>query len=327
MDHDHPKHDLNPMSHAGKGSGNSKEWKLIEDLLSRSFKEQVRARRWGILFKSLTFLYLFVVLLLVLGQRIGGVSTRENHTAVIDVEGMIAADKPANAEAIGHALQAAFESSHAQGILLRINSPGGSPVQAALIFDEIQRLRKKFPEKKVYAVISDMGTSGAYYIAAAADEIYANDSSLVGSIGVISMNFGFTELMDKVGVERRVFTAGQNKALLDPFLPLKGEEVAHFREVLGYVHKQFIDRVKRGRGDRLSRQDLFNGLLWTGEQSVELGLIDGLASAEYVAREIIGEEKMVNYTPKLDPLQAIAGRLGASVTQAILSELSVPRLQ
>jgi len=302
----------------------SKEWKLIEKLLDKSLNEQAKARRWGVVFKSLTFLYLFVVLIAFwdMGNQAGVKVSSDDHVALIELNGMIAENEPANANAVATSLRAAFEQESAKAILLKINSPGGSPVQSGMIYDEIRRLREKNPDKKLIAVITDIGASGAYYVAAAADEIYADKASLVGSIGVISMGFGFTELIGKLGVERRVYTSGENKALLDPFLPLKDKEVAHFSEVLDFVHRQFIDQVKLGRGERLLKDDVFNGLLWSGEQAVQIGLVDGLASPGQVARDKIGEENIVNYTRKPNPLEQIAGRLGSSFSNAIVQTLT-----
>lgn len=320
----------------GRGGGghhhrprNNKEWKLIEKLLDKSLDEQSKARRWGIFFKILTFAYLFVILIVFAGQRWAGQAPQasEPHTALVEVKGMIAADQPASADAVASALRRAFEADHSKGIVLRINSPGGSPVQSGMIFDEIRRLRSKYEDKKVYAVITDLGTSGAYYIAAAADEVYADKASLIGSIGVISVSFGFTSAMEKLGVERRVFTSGDNKALLDPFLPLNAFEVEHFQSVLGSVHQQFIAQVKLGRGDRLRSEDVFNGLLWTGEQALALGLVDGLSSPGHVAREQVGEEDIINYTLRPNPLQALASRLGVSFMGELFTKFSQPELR
>lgn len=318
----------------GRGGGhhrprNNKEWKLIEKLLDKSLDEQAKARRWGIFFKILTFVYLFVILIVFAGQRwgAGAPTSHKPHTALVDVSGMIAADQPASADAVASALRRAFEAEQSEAIILRINSPGGSPVQSGMIYDEIRRLRAEYPDKKLYAAITDLGASGAYYIAAAADEIYADKASLIGSIGVISMGFGFTGVMEKLGVERRVFTSGDNKALLDPFLPLNQLEVGHFQEVLGYVHQQFIAQVKLGRGERLKSEDVFNGLLWTGEQAVGLGLIDGLASPGAVARDKVGQEDIVNYTLQPNPFQALASRLGLHVVGSVLAKFTQPELR
>ncbi len=293
-----------------------KEWKLIEKLLLASGKEQRRARRWGIAFKLLTFVYLFALLFLLspalkMDSAVGVVAS---HTALVDVRGVIAEGELASADHLVTGLRAAFDNKHTKGVILRINSPGGSPVQAGYVYDEIKRLRALHPQKRLYAVISDLGASGGYYIAAAADEIYADKASLVGSIGVISSSFGFSDAMKRLGVERRVFTAGESKAFLDPFSPMKEADTEFWQSVLSVTHQQFIDQVKRGRGDRLKEDDkLFSGLIWSGEQALQLGLIDGLGSTGYVARDIIGEEVIVDYTPKLSPFEQFTDRFGASV--------------
>ncbi|RMF18307.1 MAG: signal peptide peptidase SppA [Gammaproteobacteria bacterium] len=306
-----------------------REWKIIEGLLMESYKEQKRARRWGIVFKLLTFAYLFVLLVLFAqGMSPAGGLVHGPHTAVVDIKGVIAEDEDANADAIVAGLRDAFEAENSVGIVLRINSPGGSPVQAGYVYDEIRRLRALYPEKKVYAVISDLGASGGYYIAAAADEIYADKASLVGSIGVTAAGFGFHEAIRKLGIERRNFTSGEHKLFLDPFSPLKEEEVTFWREVLQTTHKQFIEQVRKGRGERLNETpELFSGLIWTGEQALKLGLVDGLGSAGYVAREVIGEEQIVNYTPRPDPFQELVSKLGASLGEGAIRALGQATLQ
>jgi len=294
----------------------NKEWSLIEKMLLSSQKEQRRARRWGIFFKSLTFVYLFAILLMF---RSGSISENSMvhtgpHTAVVRVEGLISEDEVSSAANIISGLRKAFEDTNTQGIILAINSPGGTPVQAGYIYDEIKRLRGLHPAIRVYAVISDLGASGGYYVASAADEIYADKASLVGSIGVISSGFGFVNTMEKLGVERRLYTAGENKAFLDSFSPQKDGEVEFWEEVLAVTHRQFIDQVKAGRGDRLADDDrLFTGLIWSGEQALDLGLIDGLGNASYVAREIIGEEEMVDFTPRLSPFESFVQQFGVAV--------------
>ena len=261
-------------------------------------------------------IYLLVVLVAVIPSKDAGLGIGKPHTALIEVHGVIADDAEASADNIVSSLRDAFEATHVAGIILRINSPGGSPVQAGYIYDEIKRLRKQYPEKAVYAVITDMCASGGYYIASAADEIYADKASIVGSIGVIMNSFGFVGAMEKLGIERRMLTAGENKGFLDPFSPLKEADVKHVESMLNNIHQQFIDVVKAGRGDRLkSNDELFSGLVWTGEQSVELGLVDGLGSASYVAREIIGQEKIVDYTIKPDPFEQFANRLGVVMAE------------
>lgn len=303
-----------------KGDRNS--WKLLEKTLLAGVQEQRRARRWGIFFKLLTFIYLFGALVLFSPALQFGSSkgAEGSHTAVINVRGMIADEEPASADNVVGALRAAFEDANTKGVVLRINSPGGSPVQSGYIYDEIRRLRGEYPTIKVYAVITDLGASGAYYIASAADEIYADKSSLVGSIGVTAATFGFVDTMEKLGVERRVYTAGEHKAFLDPFQPEKPEETQFWRGVLATTHQQFIDSVKRGRGDRLQEEqhpELFSGLIWSGEQALELGLIDGLGSTAHVAREVIGEPELVDFTVKESPLDRFTKKLGAGVAERL----------
>ncbi|WP_152224543.1 signal peptide peptidase SppA [Pseudomonas sp. SCB32] len=307
---------------AQAAAGDDKSWKLLEKAVLAGVQEQRRSRRWGIFFKLLTFLYLFVAL--VLFSPFGGLSKSASrsasHTAMIEVKGMIADDEPASADNVVGALRAAFEDAGTKGIVLRINSPGGSPVQSGYIYDEIKRLRGEHPDIKVYAVISDLGASGAYYIASAADQIYADKASLVGSIGVTAATFGFVGTMEKLGVDRRVYTSGEHKAFLDPFQPQKLDETAFWQQVLDTTHKQFIDSVKKGRGDRLKDKDhpeLFSGLIWSGEQALQLGLIDGLGSTSYVAREIIKEKEVVDYTVQETPFDRFAKKLGTSVAERL----------
>ncbi|MBV2207337.1 MULTISPECIES: signal peptide peptidase SppA [Stutzerimonas stutzeri group] len=317
-----------------EGRDERSSWKLLEKTLQAGIQEQRRARRWGIFFKLLTFIYLFGALMVFSPAWQFGKdkAARESHTAVINVRGMIADEESASADNIVGALRAAFEDTNTKGIVLRINSPGGSPVQSGYVYDEIRRLRGEYPAIKVYAVITDLGASGAYYIASAADEIYADKSSLVGSIGVTAATFGFVEVMQKLGVERRVYTSGEHKAFLDPFQPQKPEETEFWREVLATTHRQFIDSVKRGRGDRLQvaeHPELFSGLVWSGEQALELGLIDGLGSTAHVARDVIGEPELVDFTVKESPIDRFTKKLGAGVAErlALLVGLQGPALR
>ena len=311
------------MSDEWKASASDdKSWKLLEKTLLASVQEQRRSRRWGIFFKVLTFVYLFGALLIFSpAMKMQGAAARSaSHTAIIEVRGMIADRELASADNIVGSLRKAFEDSKTKAIILRINSPGGSPVQSGYIYDEIRRLRGEYPQIKIYAVISDLGASGAYYIASAADEIYADKASLVGSIGVTAASFGFVETMEKLGVERRVYTSGEHKAFLDPFQPQKEEETRFWKGVLDTTHRQFIESVKQGRGDRLkadAHPELFSGLVWSGEQALQLGLVDALGSASYVAREVIGEKEMVDFTVRDTPFDRFAKRLGTSVADRI----------
>ncbi len=292
------------------------ERELISNLAMGALKEQRRARRWGIFFKLFMVAYLVIFLVALIPSTDGSLGMGKPHTALIEVSGVIAADSEASADNVVTSLRDAFKSKNVSGIIMRINSPGGSPVQAGYIHDEIKRLREKYPEKALYAVITDICASGGYYIASAADEIYADKASIVGSIGVIMSSFGFVDSMQKLGVERRMLTAGESKGFLDPFSPLKDEDVSHIKSMLGNIHQQFIDVVKTGRGERLRSEDqLFSGLVWTGQQSVDLGLVDGLGSASYVAREIIGQEKVIDYTVKPDPFEQFANRLGVVMAE------------
>lgn len=313
----------------GQQEAQGRDWKLIEKLVMSLQSEQRKSRRWGVFFKLLTFAYLFILLFaLMFPMRDGIKPSLGEHTALIEITGAIAADELASADNMVGALREAFEEKSAKAVLLRINSPGGSPVQAGYVYDEIKRLRDEYPEKKVYAVIADIGASGAYYIAAAADEIYADKASLVGSIGVVGGGFGFTGLMEKLGVERRLYTAGENKAFLDPFSPEKEGEVAFWQQVLETTHRQFIEQVKAGRGDRLVENDeLFSGLIWTGEQALSLGLVDGLGSASYVARDVVGHEKLVDYTVGGSRLEELLERFGVSMGAGFADQMVQSRLE
>jgi len=317
----------------GRSNVDTKEWKLIEKVLMASGQEQKRTRRWGIFFKALTFVYLFALLLVFSPSRWMGdaASSDGPHTAMVEVQGLIAEGELASADNVVTGLRDAFEDDQTKAVILRINSPGGTPVQAGYIYDEILRLRDMYPDTKLYAVIGDLGASGGYYVAAAADEIYADKASLVGSIGVISGGFGFAGTMEKLGVERRLYTAGENKAFLDAFSPTKEGEKEFWEGVLKVTHSQFIEKVKQGRGARLQDSpELFSGLIWSGEQAKELGLIDGLGSPGYVAREIIGEENIVNFTPRRNPFEEWSDRLGVSIGKTVAAAVGfggVPRLQ
>jgi protease-4 len=252
------------------------------------------------------------------------VSSEEPHTAIINVVGAIGDEENASANNIVGGLRKAFESVGAKAIMLVVNSPGGSPVQAGYVYDEINRLKALHPDKKVYAVIKELGASAAYYVSVAADEIYSDKASLVGSIGVTASSFGFVDLMNKLGVERRNFTSGEHKSFLDPFSPLKEDEKEFWEKALTSTHQQFINVVKEGRGDRLvDNPDLFTGLIWTGEQALDLGLIDGLASPGKVARDIIGEEKIIDYTPSLSRFEELTRRFGTSMGLGIGKALAL----
>jgi len=246
-----------------------------------------------------------------------GVDSKD-HTAVIDVVGMIAEGKDANADSIIESLRNAVKDKHTKGIILHANSPGGSPVQSSYVYEEIRKIKKEHPELPIYAVVSDICASGCYFIVSASDKIFVNPSSLVGSIGVLMDGFGFVDGMQKLGVERRLFTAGAHKAMLDPFSPSKEDETQYIQGLLNQVHQQFIGAVKAGRGDRLKENpDMFSGLVWTGEEGVKLGIVDGVGNQDYVAKELIGAETQVDFSRQEHLLDKIAGKLGASFGQVI----------
>jgi len=299
------------------------ERELIEKLATAALKEQRRARRWGIFWKLLTFAYLTVIILLAVDWKSGGEGKAGKHTALVEISGLIAPGTDASAEKIATALQAAFKDKNTQGVVVRINSPGGSPVQAQNIFDEMRRLRQKYPNTPLYAVVEDVCASGGYYVAAAADRIYVAKSSIVGSIGVRMDSFGVTGLMDKLGIERRLLTAGDNKGMLDPFLPLEDKHKQFALGLMNEIHEQFIGAVREGRGTRLKETpETFSGLIWSGAKSVELGLADAFGSLDFVAREVIKAEDIVDYTQKENIAEKFARRFGAGAA-SMLAELAL----
>jgi len=303
------------------------ERKVLEDLAFSALKEQRTSRRWSYVFKGLMFLYLIALLMIWMPSTDLPAETKE-HTALVEINGVIAADADANADTIVAGIREAFKNENAKGLILRMNTPGGSPVQAGIINDEIKRLELTRPDFPVYAVIQDVCASGGYYIAAAAKEIYADKASIVGSIGVRMDSFGFTDVIKKVGVERRSLTAGENKAFLDPFLPMRDQDVKHAHAMLDNIHQQFINVVKEGRGDRLANDPrIFSGLFWSGEQALPLGLIDGLANTSTVARDIIGAEEIIDYTPRPDYFDRFAGKLGATISQTLFQSSAVGELR
>lgn len=290
----------------------------LENIALAGLKEQTTARRWSIFFKSLTFIYLFFLIMLFSGWVGQSKTATDAHTALIDINGVIEAGGQVNADAIISSLKDAYDNKGTKGIILRINSPGGSPVQAGIINDEIKRQKKLHPEIPVYAVVEDICASGGYYIAVAADKIYVDKASIVGSIGVLMDGYGFTELMQKVGVERRLLTAGENKGMLDPFSPVNPKQKAMVQAMLDQIHQQFIKVVRDGRGKRLHEDaQTFSGLFWNGEESVRLGLADAEGSADYVAREIIKQEEIVDFTYQETVVDRFAKRLGASIGQQL----------
>ena len=294
------------------------ERKAIEKLATDALGEQRRGRRWGIFFKLFAVCYFTLILVMAFDWKGDGELGGGKHTAMVELSGVIEAKGEANADRIMAALQSAFKDKNTQGVILRVNSPGGSPVQAGIIYDEIRRLRALYPNIPMYAVVEDICASGGYYIASAADKIYVDMASIIGSIGVIMNGWGFTGVMEKLGVERRVLTSGENKAFLDPFAPMDAKQKAHALEMIGEIHQQFIDVVRKGRGKRLKETpDMFSGLMWTGAKSVELGLSDGLGTVDYVAREIIKAEDVVDYTMKENIAERFAKRFGAGVAAGL----------
>ncbi|PLP98989.1 S49 family peptidase [Cupriavidus pauculus] len=302
------------------GAGGGWERDVLEKVLMASLREQRAARRWKIFFRLVGLGILALILFAVIDFKGDSLtSTSGRHTAMVTLEGEIAAGTPASADSINASLQAAFADTSAAGVILKINSPGGSPVQAGIINDEIHRLRKTYPDKPFYVVVEEICASGGYYVAAAADKIYVDKASIVGSIGVLMDGFGFTGLMDKLGVQRRLYTSGANKGMLDPFSPEVPRQKAFAESMLKQIHQQFIDVVKEGRGDRLkSDPDLFSGLFWSGERAVELGLADGLGSADYVARDLFKAEDIVDYTVKENIAERVAKRFGAAMGSAAM---------
>jgi len=302
-----------------KSSGGTWERELVTKLAMAALREQRRARLWGIFFKLLSFAYIsFILLMAVDWKGRADLAGGKKHTAMVELNGLIAPGTDASAEKITSALQAAFKDKNTQGVVLRINSPGGSPVQSQTIYDEMRRLRKKYPDIPLYAVVEDICASGGYFVAAGADRIYVSKSSVVGSIGVLMNGFGFTGLMDKLGVDRRLITAGENKGMLDPFSPVNEKDVEYARTLVKDIHQQFIGVVREGRGKRLKETpDMFSGLIWTGQMSVELGLADGFGSLDSVARDVIKAEDIVDYTQKEGFAEKVARRFGAGAAGAL----------
>jgi protease-4 len=299
------------------------ERRVLERLATDGLREQRRARRWGIFFKLLAFGFLFFVLFAALGAWTG--SERlclDKCTALVEIQGEIDATGRASADNVIAGLQAAFKNKGTQGVVLKINSPGGSPVQAGEINDEIRRLRGKYPDTPIYAVVEEICASGAYYVAVAADKIYVDKASLVGSIGVIMDGFGFVGTLDKLGIERRALTAGDNKAFLDPFLPLTAKQKEYAQQMLGDIHQQFIAVVRSGRGSRIKDSpELFTGLVWNGKRSIELGLTDALGSVRSVARDVVKAEDIVDFTVQENVAERVARKFGAAMGRSVAASI------
>ncbi len=312
-------------SQSATNSAHESNWErgVLERVALAAVREQRAARRWKIFFRF-AFLVVFSAAvwggLSVSGE--GKVSPGSRHTALVTIDGEISSSATANAEDINAALNNAFDDTNTAGIVLRINSPGGSPVQAGIVYDEIRRLRAKYPAKPLYVVVSDLCASGGYYIAAAADKIYVDKASVVGSIGVLMEGFGFTGLMNKLGVERRLHTSGENKGFFDPFLPETPAMNAHAQQMLDQIHAQFIKAVKDGRGTRLQEDPaVFSGLFWTGEESVKLGLADEFGTLDMVARKVLKAPDIVDYTQKEGLADRMVRRFGAAVGGAAMKAL------
>ncbi|MDH3288953.1 MAG: S49 family peptidase [Betaproteobacteria bacterium] len=307
------------MAELGQGGlGENWERGVVEKVALAAITEQRRARYWSIFFKVLLFIYLFALLFIGMGWFAKKDSAPDKHTAMVELRGVIASDKPASADNVMTGLQEAFKNKRTQGVILRINSPGGSPVEAGHINDEIRRLREKYPKIPVYAVVEDICASGGYYVAVAADQIYVDKASIIGSIGVLMDGFGFTGTMEKLGVERRLLAAGENKGFLDPFSPILESQRTHAEQMLEQIHQQFISVVRQGRGDRLKETpDMFSGLLWVGHKSVEMGLADALGGVDYVAREVVKAEEIVDFTPRENVAERLAKRFGAGMGEAL----------
>ncbi len=307
----------------------SRAEETLEHLVRDLIRERRASRRNKMLMWGGAFL-LFAAALVAERFAAGDLDSATEFTARVDINGPIADGESASAESIKKSLAKAFDDKRTKAVVLKINSPGGSPVQAGYVYDELKRQRALHSEVKVYAVITDLGASGAYYIASAADEIVADKASLVGSIGVTAASFGYVDLMNKLGVERRSYVSGEHKAFLDPFQPQSDEETQFWGSVLQTTHKQFINAVKAGRGERLRAQDhpeLFSGLIWSGEQALELGLIDRLGDVDYVAREIVGVSKLVDFTAKDSPFDRFAKRMGASAAKELSMSLGLDGLK
>ena len=300
------------------------ERETIEKLAFAALREQRNSRRWGIFFKLLTFAYITVIVVLAVDWKTKGEVVGDGkHTALVEVNGIILPGTDASAEKIISALQSAFKDKNTLGVVVRINSPGGSPVQAQLIYDEMKRLRAKYAGIPLYAVVEDLCASGGYFVAVGADRIYVNRSSLVGSIGVRMDGCGVTGLMEKIGVERRLMTAGENKGFLDPFLPVDEKQKQHAQVMLDDIHRQFISVVREGRGNRLKETPgMFSGLIWTGQKSVDIGLADSFGSLDFVAREVIKAEDIVDFTQKENLAEKVARRFGVGMASALAEVLA-----
>lgn len=311
-----------PAAPAESGRKVGWEHELLERFAFAALAEQRRARRWGIFFKLFFAIYFLYLLFVLSGESLTGRGLASRYTALVDLDGAISSDSLASAENVVAGLRTAFEDKATVGVIVRANSPGGSPVQAAYIYDEIKRLRAKYPKIPVYAVVTDICASGCYYALAATDKIYVDRASVVGSIGVLMNGFGFVDGMKKLGIERRLLTAGAHKGFLDPFSPMTAFDRGHAQEILDRVHQQFIERVRQARGKRLKEtKDMFSGLFWTGEEALKLGLVDEIGNTGYVAREVIGAEDIVDFTQHEGVLDRFARRIGTTMASTLATEI------
>ncbi len=308
-----------------KQKNNQSNWehKVLEQLVFASLKEQRKTRRWNIFFKLVFIIYIALFIVALWPTKNEPKDAMEPHASIININGVIMPGSKASADNLATSLRRAFEDKNTKGVILRINSPGGAPVEADYVYNEIMRLRKKYPDTKVYAVCSDVCASGAYYIASAADDIYANPSSLVGSIGVMINGFGFVDTMKKLGIERRLLIAGENKGILDPFSPMTDQQKQYIQRILDETHQQFIQAVEKGRGKRLdlNNPNLFSGLIWSGIDAKKIGLIDGFKSTGGVMRDILHTKYHVDYTRKQGFLERFADKLGTTFTQSFLAKI------
>lgn len=311
----------NTVSSSNAGSTNAGTNAILQELAIDYMHDKKIRRRWKMVLFSLIGLYLIGI---VFFAASGGNTAAYNkpHTALVELTGVIGSEAGVTSDQINGSLRNAFKAKYAKGIVLRINSPGGTPVQSAEINDEITRLRGKYPGKPLHVVVSDVAASGGYFVAVAADKIFVNPSSIVGSIGVRMDSFGFVDAIKKFGIERRSLTAGENKSILDPFLPVKAEQRAHAKDMLDQVHQQFINAVKTGRGDRISDiPEIYSGLFWSGEEAKRLGLVDEYGSLDTVARDVIGHEDVVNYTIQPTFLEQFSREFGVAIGTGIANVL------
>lgn len=298
---------------------NNQQWErsILEKVALASVVEQRRTRRWSIFFKLLFLTYIIIISGIAMSPMSDVASLSQGpHTAVVDVKGVILSGGEADADNIIRSLNNAIKDPNTKGLILRVNSPGGSPVQSSYIYEAIRKIKSKHPELPIHAVVEDLCASGCYFIASAADKIFVNQSSIVGSIGVVMNGFGFTDTLKTLGVERRLYTAGKHKGFLDPFSDVNPEEKAHVQSMLNDIHSEFIQSVKSGRGERLKNNpDLFTGLVWAGSESIKLGLTDAVGDVRSVAKNEIGEEKIVDFTAKQPFIEKLAKSMGAATAE------------